>query len=146
VGAAAAPVFFYEDTDVINLNFGGRSTATQVNPPKSISLLLLGFLLSVLAPFVTEYLRDLWEWFKTRSESEAAKPTCALNVVPPTPQELHRRTVEFIRSVAAEEPRLSRKRLFANYLALRCRKSCSDRVWDRLHADGKVQFPSTDYR
>jgi len=87
-------------------------------------LVLLGFLLSILAPFVTEWLRDLWERFSR--EAEVLAPT-HLQVKAGSPSEQYTRYAEFITEVGRRGR--VRDRLFAAYLRARLRREDVAACW-----------------
>lgn len=115
-----------------------------------MELLILGFILSVLAPFVTEWLRriaerwkgELFERWKDKATSYAAARAVASPGLPGSPAELLRLSRDFIYRTRL---RGLTGRAFASLLASRLNYAHAATQWDAWHAEGKVSQPSAEF-
>ena len=115
-----------------------------------MELLILGFILSVLAPFVTEWLRriaerwkgELFERWKDKATTYAAARAVASPGLPDSPAELLSLSRDFIyhtrlRGLAGQA--------FASLLASRLNYSHAEKQWNTWHAEGKVSQPASAF-
>lgn len=115
-----------------------------------MELLILGFILSVLAPFVTEWLRriaerwkgELFERWKDKATSYAAARAVASPGLPGSPAELLSLSRDFIYRTRL---RGLVGRAFANLLAARLNYKHAETQWNTWHAEGKVSQPSAAF-